>query len=255
MNVRLILLYPFFSTKLSGNQEYDFNDYFSQQLCVNETTTTETPSLSDPTTYNTSEEGSTTTEDTYHEATTLPQDVPPTTEATHSGLNATTYQQDSLSSHKTDADITTIQSESLSPNGLTLSDTSSASNGNVGITPMVPIQSDTTATSGIGVDITPHGSPRCREVRVPLTNTTLTMKELEEAVEKIIDHLSVNIEELSSVKRSKISAPDDRVSSTTMGMGGIVFIVVVLGLVFVSDVSKLVHDLRSALGGTKKTKQ
>ena len=163
---------------------------------------------------------------------------------------------DISSSRPAQSDTSTASNgnEDISSSRPAQSDTSTASNGNEDISSSRPAQSDTSTASNGNEDISSSGPPRCREVRVPLTNTTLTLKELEEAVEKIIDHLSVNTEDLSSVKRSKISAPDNRVSSTTMGMGGIVFIVVVLGLVFVSDVSKLVHDLRSALGGTKKSK-
>ena len=130
--------------------------------------------------------------------------------------------------------------------------TSIASNGIVDNTSSRPTQFNTpTASNGI-VDNTSSGPPRCREVRIPQTNKTLTSEEVEETVEKIIMNLIVNRGALSSVKRSKISAPDNRVSSTTMGLAGIVFTVLVFGLIFISDISKLVHDFRLAFGNIKK---
>ena len=242
-------------------------------LCNEETIST-APTMSDPDTGNTQTAESFTTEHLQHGATTQSTDFILTTEEINLDLTIATTEENSVSSTSAIVGTTTSGSEhpttserpqsdtstasngnvDISSSGPAQSDTSTASNGNEDISSSRPAQSDTSTASNGNEDISSSGPPRCREVRVPLTNTTLTMKELEEAVEKIIDHLSVNIEDLSSVKRSKISAPDDRVSSTTMGMGGIVFIVVVLGLVFVSDVSKLVHDLRSALGGTKKSK-
>ncbi|KAK3764723.1 hypothetical protein RRG08_042033 [Elysia crispata] len=109
----------------------------------------------------------------------------------------------------------------------------------------------TDIVSIVDEDIMPSGTPPCKEI--PLINTTFSKKEVEEIVEKLIVHLRVKAEDLSKVKRSKTSAPDDRVSSTTMGMGGIVFIAVVLGLVFVSDISKLLKDLRMAIRDVKKS--
>ncbi|KAK3750363.1 hypothetical protein RRG08_060125, partial [Elysia crispata] len=272
---------------LPSQLEYDFNEYISQQnTCVEETATSEPPSsLSSPTTYNTSENGSATAADINQETTTLSPGFTLTTGATNLGLHVTTHQQDSASSANTDADMTTSPAGSMqpdtstasngnvdsTPSGSTQSATSTASNDNVDNTPSGPPQSATSTASNGNVDNMPSGPPqsatstvsngnvnstlqRCREIRTPLSNTTLTLKEMEETVEKIITHLRVNTEELSSVKRSKISAPDDRVSSTTMGMGGIVFIVVVTGLMIVSDIGKLVHDLRFALGVTNKSK-
>ncbi|GFR66094.1 hypothetical protein ElyMa_001962100 [Elysia marginata] len=88
--------------------------------------------------------------------------------------------------------------------------------------------------------------PSCRPAVPMHTNVTFTTEEVEESVEKIVTHLSVKPETLSSVKRSKISAPDDRVSSATMGMGGVAFIGLVLGLVILSDVVKILSDIRLA---------
>ncbi|KAK3742043.1 hypothetical protein RRG08_060127 [Elysia crispata] len=164
---------------------------------------------------------------------------------------------DSTPSGSTQSATSTASNDNVdnTPSGPPQSATSTASNGNVDNTPSGSMQSATSTASNGNVDNTPSGSmqsatstasngnvnstlPRCREIRTPLSNTTLTLKEMEGTVEKIITHLRVNTEELSSVKRSKISAPDDRVSSTTMGMGGIVFIVVVTGLMIVSDIGK-----------------
>ncbi|RUS87313.1 hypothetical protein EGW08_004925, partial [Elysia chlorotica] len=119
--------------------------------------------------------------------------------------------------------------------------------GNMDITPTEPPNGN--------VDITPSGPMLCRQgVPTLLTNKTLTTKEVQETVDEIVNHLSVKTEKLSSVKRSKISAIDDRVSSTTMGMGGLIFIGIVFGFVLVSDMRKLVHDLKIAVGNTCKKK-
>ncbi|KAK3751449.1 hypothetical protein RRG08_051174 [Elysia crispata] len=130
--------------------------------------------------------------------------------------------------------------------------TPTASNDIVDNTSSRPTQFNTSIASNGIVDNTSSGPPRCREVRIPQTNKTLTSEEVEETVEKIIMNLIVNRGALSSVKRSKISAPDNRVSSTTMGLAGIVFTVLVFGLIFISDISKLVHDFRLAFGNIKK---
>ena len=246
-------------------QDYDFDENFSEQLCVKEVATTEeTSSTPDQTTDNTQEDERTTVGQVDHQATTSSSEFTLTTEEINSGLDISTSQQHPTSSVNAETDIATQQNGNQVTTGSPRSDSSATSNGIVDITPSGPQQYDiSTESNGIAdiaptlngiVDVIPSGPPRCREVRIPLTNTTLTTKEVEETVEKIITHLSVKKEALSSVKRSKISAPDDRVSSTTMGMGGMVFIGVVLGLVFVSDVSRLLYHLRAALGGIKRSK-
>ncbi|RUS71797.1 hypothetical protein EGW08_020433, partial [Elysia chlorotica] len=98
---------------------------------------------------------------------------------------------------------------------------------------------------------TPTGQAPCRVVRTPVVNATPTKRQVQEKVEEIVTHLSVQPEKLSSVKRSKTSAPDLRASSTTMGLGGIIFIGALFGLLIVSDFSKIVHDLRFFLGSTE----
>ena len=143
---------------------------------------------------------------------------------------------------------TTIPSESI----FVTEATNSVSSQNAAADTTTRHSDSSTSSNGIG-DIAPTGQP-CREIRYPLTNTTLTMDEVEETVEKIIMYLTVNTKELSSHKRSKISAPDDRVSSTVIGMGGIIFIGVTFGLIFVSDIGKLICDLRLAMSDLKSPK-
>ena len=172
------------------------------------------------------------TEEIYHQATTQFPSFVSTTGENNLGQETASH-QGSASSTIASVDITTKQSENPSP-------------------PEPPHTDTSTASNGILHDSPPSGRPRCGEVRLPLINKTLTVEEVEETVEKIITHLSVNKEVLSSYKRRKISAPDDRVSSTTMGMGGIIFIGAVLGLVFISDISKLLYDFRLAFGNIKK---
>ena len=104
----------------------------------------------------------------------------------------------------------------------------------------------TSQQDSASVITTPSGPLPCKEAGIPLSNANLTRKEVEEALKKIISHLSVEAESLSKVKRSKISAPDERTSSTMMGIGGLVFILVVLGLMLVFDIPKLVQDVRLA---------
>ncbi|RUS85336.1 hypothetical protein EGW08_006879, partial [Elysia chlorotica] len=124
------------------------------------------------------------------------------------------------------------------------------------------LQSYTTTTTTTTTTTAPDGTTGvkpteavlCRRAQSPKTNTTLTQKEVQETVEEIVTHLSVQTEKLSSVTRSKTSAPDDRASSTTMGMGGMVFIGVVFGLIILSDISKILHDLRIAMRNIKKSK-
>ena len=156
----------------------------------------------------------------------------PTTRAINSTVDITISEHNSVSPTNAAADIRTTQSVNPRPSG--------------------PRQSDTSAASNGILDITPSKPPPCREGRIPLTNKSFTIEEMEEAVEKIVTHLSVNRAALSSVKRSKVSAPDDRVSSTTIGMAGMVFVGVVLGLIFISDIIKLVYDFRLAFGNIKK---
>ena len=90
----------------------------------------------------------------------------------------------------------------------------------------------------------------CRQIpHIPDTN--LTRAELTEVLEGIVRHLSVKTEDLSSVKRSKISAPDERASSTAMGYFSLTFIGVALGTVLLLDLSKLVSDCTLAFGNVK----
>ena len=96
--------------------------------------------------------------------------------------------------------------------------------------------------------VTEDTAPECSHIHFPDTNITLSGEELRKALDQLVAHLTVNAEDLSKVKRSKISAPDDRVSSTTVGLFSITFIGVITGLVIVLDVSKLVSDCRLAVG-------
>ncbi|GFR85615.1 hypothetical protein ElyMa_000700700 [Elysia marginata] len=79
------------------------------------------------------------------------------------------------------------------------------------------------------------------------TAVTMTTEELEEALEEITQHLTVETSSLSSVRRTKESAPDERASSTSMGYFSLVFICVFLGLLILSDCRKLYVDLRTAV--------
>ncbi|GFN77151.1 C-type lectin [Plakobranchus ocellatus] len=90
-------------------------------------------------------------------------------------------------------------------------------------------------------------SPGCKESNVQDVNITLTSEELEEVIEKIVSNLWVEKSSLSSSRRKKESTPDERVSSTTMGVVSISFIATILGLIIVSDFPKLFLDLKKAL--------
>ncbi|RUS71019.1 hypothetical protein EGW08_021221, partial [Elysia chlorotica] len=74
----------------------------------------------------------------------------------------------------------------------------------------------------------------------------LTSEQLENVLEEITTRLTVPKAGLSSVKRTKVSVPDHRVSSTSMGYFSLVFIAAFLGLVIVSDLRKLFVDMRIA---------
>ena len=99
-------------------------------------------------------------------------------------------------------------------------------------------------TDTTGPSNTPSGLVTCLEAQYEPSNVTLTEEELQNVLDQIVANLSVNTDDLSKVRRSKISAPDDRASSTTVGLFGISFVGVVLGLVFILDLSKLVSDIR-----------
>ncbi|KAK3761302.1 hypothetical protein RRG08_014313 [Elysia crispata] len=184
---------------------FDFNEFLSavksKQLCDEDTTTPAT-TTSDLNTAIAGEAESTTAEHLHRQVTTQSSALTPTTRAINSTVDITISEHNSVSPTNAAADIRTTQSVNPRPSG--------------------PRQSDTSAASNGILDITPSKPPPCREGRIPLTNKSFTIEEMEEAVEKIVTHLSVNRAALSSVKRSKVSAPDDRVSSTTIGMAGMI---------------------------------
>lgn len=83
------------------------------------------------------------------------------------------------------------------------------------------------------------------------TEVTMTSSELEEALEQITTHLTVEKSSLSSTKRAKESAPDERASSTSMGYFSLSLIGAFLGLVIVSDFGKLFIDMKLAIRNIK----
>ena len=212
------------------HQIYDLNEYFSaiesKNLCDEEIITA-APTALDIAVAKTQEDESTTTQHIFNQTTTDSLDYTLTTKATNSGPDISTVQQDLASSPTTATGATAIQSGSL--------------------------QSVTSTSPNIVLDNASPGPPPCSEIRNPLTNTTLTMEEVEETGRRLVSQLSVKTETLSSVRRSKISAPDDRVSCAVMGMTGILFVGIAFGLIFFLDASNIVHHLRFAICRSKNT--
>ncbi|GFS19614.1 hypothetical protein ElyMa_006877400, partial [Elysia marginata] len=192
-------------------------------------------------------------EDTTTTATSLSADL--TTVVTTQGntssepfdLDVSTTTEEILTSTETgdlNFETTTTETAKSTDNSATDEPTTEAEKSTALVT-----QVDT--TENIAVDSIPTGQPPCRQDRIPYINFTLSTKEIEETKDKIINHLKVETEALSSFKRSKISAPDQRASSTSMGIFGLGFITIILVVVIVSDISKLLLDIKLALANIR----
>ena len=74
---------------------------------------------------------------------------------------------------------------------------------------------------------------------------------LQPVLKKLENELKVQNTKLSSYKRKKISAPDDRKSSNTIGYFGIAFIATVFGLLVIADVTKLIRFIHGVCSRRK----
>ena len=204
--------------KYSFKQSYDFNEYIdilkSKQLCgegISSPVTTQQTKMHLTTEDVTTTNHGATSQPTPEEMTTADHDV--TSQPQPVPIGPSNIKTDSM-------DTTTVLSDEIT----------------------TPSQVETVVSTSMHVE-----STGCQEVNILNTNITLNADELEAILEKIITHLSVNTEALSKVRRAKISAPDDRVSSTTMGLFSLLFIGVTLGLIFMLDINKIVTDIRSSV--------
>ena len=85
----------------------------------------------------------------------------------------------------------------------------------------------------------------CEVLRDMTDIYNMSMEELKETLsERIKKELAINTSTLSRVLAKKISAPDQRTSSQSTGYLAIILLVVVFGLIVLSDVNKLVQCLR-----------
>ncbi|XP_063417660.1 uncharacterized protein LOC134700230 [Mytilus trossulus] len=73
------------------------------------------------------------------------------------------------------------------------------------------------------------------------------LKELESELQNIKKELAVNKTQLSSSIRRRSSAPDKRKSSETIGLAGVAFICIVVGLVVLVDLLSLVKFVKSTI--------
>ncbi|CAG2186221.1 unnamed protein product [Mytilus edulis] len=77
------------------------------------------------------------------------------------------------------------------------------------------------------------------------TREELLLKELESELQNIKKELKVNKTQLSSSIRRRLSAPDKRKSSKTMGLAGVAFICIVVGLVVLVDLLSFIKFVKS----------
>ena len=131
------------------------------------------------------------------------------------------------------------------------SDTATTTETSTDSTTAAVSETSTSAPNPEDFTVTP-GASQCDHTQNSQSSVNLTQEELDEMVKTLVAHLSVNTEDLSSVKRSKISAPDDRASSTTMGYFGITLIGVTFGTIIFLDIGKLVFDIRLAISNIRK---
>ena len=84
----------------------------------------------------------------------------------------------------------------------------------------------------------------CNKVGDPAVKN-MTVAETLEAVKQLKQELAVDISELSSTIRKKISAPDERPSSKGIGALGIVMLTGILCMLVAADASVLVRDFKN----------
>ena len=108
---------------------------------------------------------------------------------------------------------------------------------------------DTTTAATTSSDTAQPESPECG----PNINLNRTITELlkpgkiEEVVAEIRTKLSMKKQNLSAVKRTKISAPNEKQSSKNLGYFNISFFGIFFSLVILSDCPKVFRDIRSAV--------
>ncbi|KAK3101189.1 hypothetical protein FSP39_001624 [Pinctada imbricata] len=73
---------------------------------------------------------------------------------------------------------------------------------------------------------------------------------MKERIQDIKQTLSLNKSDLSKQVRRKISAPDERMSSTLLGCVGVVFLVFSIGVIVIPDTMKLIKYMKGKLKTT-----
>jgi hypothetical protein len=98
----------------------------------------------------------------------------------------------------------------------------------------------TVTESGHSTEVPPPCSCVC-----PTNSNNITDTELEQKITDIKKQLTVNKSSLSSTLRKKTSAPDERISSVSMGAVGICVIVALSMSVVAADVGYLIRFVKS----------
>ncbi|KAK3803132.1 hypothetical protein RRG08_060104 [Elysia crispata] len=126
--------------------------------------------------------------------------------------------------------------------------------------PICPTTPTTAAPITTTINATSEQPPPDCGVSTVTAPASLTNEELEEALEEITTRLTVKKAALSSVKRTKVSAPDQRASSTSMGYFSLSFIGVFLGLViespssvFTSEFGRVLMELCSGIPNIRES--
>ena len=107
----------------------------------------------------------------------------------------------------------------------------------------------TTAAHTASSDTTPADPPHCDQSAILNRTITELLKpeKMEEVLEEIVTNLSMKKVDLSAMKRKKVSAPDSRTSSTSMGYLSLSLLGVLFGLLILSDCPRLIQDTRSGM--------
>jgi len=77
----------------------------------------------------------------------------------------------------------------------------------------------------------------------------------EEVVEQLVQNLTIERSDLSSVRRKKTSAQDDRKSSQTFGVVGVIVISIVCGSVVLLDIPKVILNVKRLCRNSKKKRK
>ncbi|GFN98030.1 mannose-binding protein c [Plakobranchus ocellatus] len=175
-------------------------------------------------------ENSTTTEQTIR--TTLQTIIEePTTDIIDSSVIETTFEEHSM-------DTTPMDIENVTRDGVTLTTEAIDYSG-------TEITSKANQENNISRPTT--ANPNCEDIHLKIINKTLSAVELNEVVEQIVSHLHVEKTSLSSSRRKKESSPDNRVSSTSMGVLSISIILTVLALFILPDFLAACFGLKKIL--------